>query len=168
MDRRRKPRLTGAREGELVLEASYEMTFTERIEGPLGPTNGSPPRLCWEITEASLAGERISATLAMPGSDWIRLDADGTRRQDQRAQFRTEDGALILMRYDTALIRPSETFAQALASGSPTTFADQYMRMSPRFEVSTEGYAWLTQHLFVGVGRLAGSRRIEYEIYRIL
>ena len=32
------------------------MTFAERIEGPLGPTIDSPPRLCWQIAEASLAG----------------------------------------------------------------------------------------------------------------
>jgi Protein of unknown function (DUF3237) len=151
-----------------VLEVEYEMTFAERIGGPLGPTIGSPPRLCWEIAEASLSGKRISATLAMPGSDWIRLDDDGIRRQDQRAQFRTEDGALILMRYDTALIRPSEKFTQALARGGETAFADQYMRMSPQFEVSDDRYGWLAQNIFVGAGRLAGHRRIEYEIYRVL
>jgi hypothetical protein len=46
-------------------------------------------------------------------------------------------------------------------------FADQYMRMAPRFAVSTDSYAWLSQSLFVGRGRFAGPRRIEYEIYRI-
>ena len=37
----------------------YEMTFAERIEGPLGPTTGSPSLLCWKIAEATLAGPRI-------------------------------------------------------------------------------------------------------------
>ena len=31
----------------------YEMTFAERIERPLGPTTGSPARLCWKIAEAT-------------------------------------------------------------------------------------------------------------------
>jgi hypothetical protein len=41
------------------------------------------------------------------------------------------------------------------------------MRMTPQFEVSSGSYAWLTQSLFVGRGRLAGLRRIEYELYRV-
>ena len=55
----------------------YEMTFTERIKGPLGPATGSPARLCWKIAEATLTGPRITASLAMPGIDWIRIDGNG-------------------------------------------------------------------------------------------
>jgi hypothetical protein len=66
-----------------MLELKYEMTFAERIEGPLGPTTGSPPRLCWQVPEATLAGPRITASLAMPGIDWIRVDSNGTRRQGE-------------------------------------------------------------------------------------
>ena len=110
----------------------YEMTFAERIEGPLGPTTGSPARLCWKIAEATLTGPRITASLVMPGIDWIRIDGNGVRRQDQRTQFLANDGTLILMRYDAALIRGDEEFSRALASGRETTFADQYMCMTPQ------------------------------------
>ena len=151
-----------------MIEVAYELTFAERIEGPLGPTIGSPPRLCWQIAEASLAGPRIAATLAMPGTDWIRLDQHGIRRQDQRAQFRTDDGALILMRYDAALIRGDERFAQALQDGQQTGFDDQYTCMAPQFEVSDDRYRWLTESLFIARGRLAGPRRIEYRVYRVV
>jgi hypothetical protein len=144
------------------------MTFAERIEGPLGTTIGSPARLCWSVAEAGLAGPRISATLAAPGADWIRLDANGNRRQDQRTQFLTEDGVLVLMSYDTALIRGDEQFTHALADGRETDFDEQYMRMTPQFDVGSDRYAWLTQSLFLGRGRLAGPKRIEYEIYRVL
>jgi hypothetical protein len=67
-----------------MLELKYEMTFAERIEAPLGPTTGSPPRLCGQVPEATLAGPRITANLAMPGIDWIRVDGNGIRRQDQQ------------------------------------------------------------------------------------
>jgi Protein of unknown function (DUF3237) len=146
----------------------YEMTFAERIEGPLGPTIGSPSRLCWKIAEATLTGPRITASLAVPGTDWIRVEPDGTRRQDQRTQFLTDDGTLILMRYDAAVIRGDEEFSRALASGRETAFADQYMCMTPQFDVSNDTCAWLTQNLFIGRGRLAGPRRIEYELYRVI
>ena len=150
-----------------MIELEYEMTFAERIEGPLGPTIGSPSRVCWKIAEATLAGPRIKADLAMPGTDWLRVESNGIRRQDQRTQFLTDDGALVLMRYDTALIRGDDEFALALESGRETGFADQYIRMAPQFDVGSDAYAWLTQNLFVARGRLAGPKRIEYEVYRV-
>ena len=95
-----------------MIELEYEMTYAETIDGPLGPTTGSPlgDRMCWQITTATLQGPRINATLAMPATDWIRLGTDGIRRQDLRAQLTTDDGELILFRYDLAVIRSSERF----------------------------------------------------------
>jgi Protein of unknown function (DUF3237) len=79
-----------------------EMTYRETIQGPWGPTTGSPlgARICWQVTSAELAGARISARLAMPGADWIRLGPDGIRRQDQRLTFVTDDNAVILLSYE--------------------------------------------------------------------
>lgn len=153
-----------------MIELEYEMTYAERIEGPLGPTAGSPlsERLCWQVTTATLHGPRINATLAMPGIDWIRLGADGIRRPDLRAQLITDDGELILLRYDLALIRSSERFLVALAAGEATEFEDQYMRMAPQFEVGVGRYAWLGESLFLGRGRLTGPNAIAYELYRVL
>jgi Protein of unknown function (DUF3237) len=150
-----------------TIELSYEMTFWERVEGPLGPTSGFPERVCWKIVEASLTGPRLRARLAMPGTDWIRVDRDGIRRQDQRAQFLTEGGALILMRYDTGIIQADQPYLAAISSGHPTNFGDQYMYMAPQFEVAGAEHGWLTRHLFVGRGRLAGANQIEYELYRL-
>ena len=37
---------------ETMIALEYEMTYSETIEGPLGPTAGSPvgERLCWQVT----------------------------------------------------------------------------------------------------------------------
>jgi hypothetical protein len=152
-----------------MIDLEYEMTYSETIDGPLGPTTGSPlgERLCWHVTTATLAGPRINATLAMSATDWIRLGADGIRRPDLRAQLTTDDGELILFRYDLGLIRSSERFLVALGSGEATTFDDQYMRIAPQFEVGAGRYAWLGESLFVGRGRLTGPKAIGYEIYRV-
>jgi Protein of unknown function (DUF3237) len=152
------------------VELEYELTYEETIDGPLGPTSGSPngERVCWQIESATLRGPRIQADLAMPGADWMRLGADGIRRQDLRAQFVTQDGKLILFRYDLALLRPSERFLAALAAGEATEFEDQYMRIAPHFEASAGKYAWLNESLFLGQGRLTGPRAISYEVYRVL
>jgi hypothetical protein len=84
----------------------------------------------------------------MPGTDWIRVASNGIRRQDQRTQFLTDDGTLILMRYDADLFRGDEEFARALASGRETTYAAQYMYMTPQFDVSHDTYDWLTQPVY--------------------
>jgi len=153
-----------------MIELEYEMTYAEKIAGPLGPTAGSPlgERLCWQVASATLRGPRINATLAMPGMDWMRLGIDGVRRPDLRAQLMTDDGELILFRYEVAVIRSTGVFLAALASGESTGFAEQYMRIAPCFEVAAGRYSWLAESLFVGRGRLTGPRAIEYEIYRVL
>ena len=153
-----------------MIALDYEMTYTETIEGPLGPTAGSPhgERVCWQVRTATLRGPRIAATSSMPGTDWIRVGADGIRRPDLRAQLVTDDGELILFRYDLAVIRSSERFLAALAAGESTEFEDQYMRMSPQFEVGAGRYAWLCESLFLGCGRLTGPKAIAYGLYRVL
>ncbi len=102
-----------------MIELEYEMTYAEQIDGPLGPTAGSPlgERLCWQVVSATLRGPRINASLAMPGMDWMRLGVDGVRRPDLRAQLTTDDGELILFRYEVAVIRSTGAFLAALASG---------------------------------------------------
>ena len=139
-----------------------EMTYTETIAGPWGPSVGSPlgPRLCWQVVTASLTGPRIDAHLAMPGHDWIRLGPDGMRRQDLRATLVTAADDVIMLRYDTALIRESEAFMTALETGGTTSYGEQYMCMIPQFDTGADGYEWLTSKLFVGEGRIAGPRRI--------
>jgi len=79
-------------------------------------------------------GPRIRAHLAMPGADWIRLGADGARRQDQRLTFITDDDAVIMLHYDNALIRESLGFLAALRDGGQASFADQYLRMVAQFD----------------------------------
>lgn len=152
-----------------MIDLEYEMTYTETIEGPLGPTKGSSQGdpLCWQIATATLIGPRVTANLALPGSDWIHLGADGVRRLDLRAALLSDDDQPILIRCDVGLIIPSARFLAALKHGSSTDFADQYMRIAPRFEVGSGRYAWLTESLFLGRGRLLGPKAIAYEIYRV-
>lgn len=146
------------------------MNYWERIEGPMKSTKGSAynERICWKIAEATLRGPKIDAHLAMPGTDWMRRGHDGIRRADLRAQLITNDHETILMSYDIAIIKVSDAFLDALQSGKVTAFEDQYMRMSPKFETGENKYSWLEQNIFIGAGRLAGDKEIEYEIFRVL
>lgn len=146
-----------------------EMTYRETISGPFGPTTGSAlgERLCWHVPAATISGPRIHLSLAMPGADWIRMGSDGVRRPDQRLVFTTENGEIVLLRYDVAVIRESPTFLSALQSGQQTEFEDQYIRMSPQFETGVRELRWLTTTLWLGEGRLAGEQQIEYRLHRV-
>jgi septum formation inhibitor-activating ATPase MinD len=81
---------------------------------------------------------------------------DGIRRQDLRVTLVTADEAVILMHYDVAMIRDTETFLTALEHGQATDYGDQYMRMIPQFDTGAAAYSWLIASLFVGQGGLAG------------
>jgi hypothetical protein len=70
----------------LLGQKYYTFIYWERIEGPLPSTAGSPfhERFCWQIVEGTLKGPGIDATLAMPGTHWMRIGPDGIRRADTR------------------------------------------------------------------------------------
>ncbi len=109
-----------------MLELEYDMAFAARRAA--GTRYRFPSRLCWKIAEGALPGPRISACPAIPGIDWIRVERNGIRRQDQRAQFLTHDGVLILMRYDAGLIREDEGLGRVC--------------MTSQFGVNNDSCAW--------------------------
>jgi hypothetical protein len=145
------------------------MTCRFKVRGPLPATEGSPvgARQYYEMSEGTLRGERINATIAMPGGDWHVVGSDRFGRPDVRVQFTTDDGAPILLHY-TGLVERTATFNRAAESGGSTGFDDQYMRMFMTFDTGATRYAWLNESLFVARGRIAGPAEIEYEIFRVL
>jgi hypothetical protein len=84
-----------------MVTLQFEMSYRFRVRGPLAPTDGSPrgARQYWEMTEGTLTGDRIRATIAMPGGDWHVVGTDRFGRPDVRVQFVTEDGAVVLLHY---------------------------------------------------------------------
>jgi hypothetical protein len=146
----------------------YEMTYRLKVRGPLAATHGSPrgAREYWEMSEGTLRGPRIDASIAMPGADWFAVGADRFGRPDVRVQFMTVEGSLILLHY-TGLVERTAVFTRAAEAGTETKWTDQYMRMTMSFDTGAEKYAWLNENLFIGEGRLAGRLEIEYDIYRV-
>jgi uncharacterized protein DUF3237 len=144
--------------------------FTYRVKtaGPLKSTKGSPAgeRMYWTVSEAELEGPKIRARLAAPGSDWMWVSDDGFWRPDVRAPFTTDDGETILMHY-TGLVQQTDAFKKAAEANQPTDWADQYMRLTIRFDAGSEKYRWLNQSLFVAKGRLLGTGHIEYAVARL-
>jgi hypothetical protein len=150
------------------LELEFAMTYVVRTSNPLDPTTNSPwgAKQYWQVSEATLDGPRIKARLAATGLDWMGVSDDGFWRPDVRAQFLTEDDAIVLMAY-TGLVQQTSRFAEAAEADEPTEWNDQYMRLSIRFETAAPSYAWLNTSLFVARGRLLGTGHIEYQIFRV-
>ena len=86
----------------------------------------------------------------------MSVGSDGFWRPDVHAQFVTEDGAVILMRY-TGLVQQTERFGAAAEADQPTDWVDQYMRLALRFETGAQQYLWLNTSLFIAKGRLLGT-----------
>ena len=150
------------------MQLASEFIYRVRTTGPLPGTAGSPrgERQYWTVSEAELHGNRIRATLAAPGSDWMWVSDDGFWRPDVRAPFTTDDGATVLMHY-TGLVEQTPAFAAAAEGDRPTTWDDQYMRLLMRFDAGAPAYRWLNTSLFVARGRLLGTGHIEYEVFRL-
>jgi hypothetical protein len=149
---------------------NFEMTYRVKTTNPLPPTERSPfgAKQYWQVSEASLAGKRVTAELAATGSDWILIhDDDDYWRPDVHAQFVTDDGVVILLHY-TGLVEQTDVFKRAADTSGPTEWSDQYMRLSMRFETGSARYAWLNKCLFVAWGRLEGAGWIEYAVFRVI
>jgi hypothetical protein len=142
------------------------MTYRCVTRGPIEVAGESGGQQIWEVAEAALEGDRIRATLAAPGSDWMRVGADGFWRPDVRVAFLTDDGAAVTLRY-RGLVQQTDAFIAAATNDGETGWDDQYMRMHLVFETGAQKYRWLTESLFVARGRLLGTGRIEYEVYRL-
>ncbi|HMF69355.1 MAG TPA: DUF3237 domain-containing protein [Phyllobacterium sp.] len=151
-----------------MISLEPEMTYRVRTSKPLDPTRGSPFGAVqyWEVSEAALSGRRINATLSATGGDWMQMSEDGFWRPQVRAQFVTDDGAVVLMRY-TGLVQQTPAFKRAAEEDQPTRWDDQYMRLSITFATNDERYRWLEQSLFIAAGRLLGTGQIEYAIHRV-
>ncbi len=151
----------------MELEYAFDYDLT-RLRGPLGSTAGSPTgtREYWEMTEGTLNGERIRATMALPGGDWMTDGDDQFGRPDVRVQWVTDDGAIVLMAY-YGLVEQNTAFMDAAEAKQATDFDQHYMRMALRFETGATQYRWLMQSLFIARGRLRDDGGIHYEVYRV-
>ena len=85
------------------------------------------------VTGGEFEGPRLRGKVLPGGGDWLLLRPDGVLELDLRITLETGDHALIYMTF------------QGLRHGS-------YFRTLPRYETSSEAYAFLNRIVTVGVG----------------
>jgi hypothetical protein len=96
-------------------------------------------------------GPRLRGKVLPGGGDWLLLRSDGVLELDLRITLETDDHALIDMRFQGLRHGPPDAIA-ALGRGEIVDPASYYFRTLPRFETSTEKYAFLNRIITVGVG----------------
>jgi len=112
------------------------------------------------VTGGDFEGPRLRGKVLSGGGDWLLLRDDGVLELDLRITLETDDQALIQMTFQGLRHGPPEVIA-ALSRGEMVEPARYYFRTLPRFETSTERYAYLNRIVTVGVGEVRGDGAIH-------
>jgi len=119
-----------------------------------------------EEGSGTISGDRLRGQILHgSGGDWLLLRADGAGQLDVRITVKTDDAALIYMRYEG--IVAGDALPRVLG-GEAVPPADYYFRTTPYFETSSEKYAWLNKIVAVGVGQVDLSKGwVGYKVYEV-
>jgi hypothetical protein len=148
------------------IETRHLFTMTMKTERqPFGHTQFGE-RTAVIVTEATIVGSSLQATLLPGGSDWITETPDGMVLLDCRLVFQTDDGALIGMTYRGIRHGPPEATARMKRGESvdPDLF---YHRVAVFFETSSHKYTSLNRMLAVGRARRESTGAV-YEVFEVL
>jgi Protein of unknown function (DUF3237) len=108
-------------------------------------------RIIVPVTGGDFEGPRLRGKVMPGGGDWLLLRSDAVLELDLRITLETDDRALIHMSFQGLRHGPADVIA-ALGRGEVVDPASYYFRTVPRFETSTEKYAFLNRIITVSVG----------------
>ena len=152
-----------------ALAASVLMTFSAFVEPELAISRGAGRKLSiCHFSGGTFEGPRLKGALLPGGGDWAEYESDDFLRIDVRGTLKTDDGALIFMRYLGYWRTPPGVLQAVLKPGGEAHFhaRENYLRVSAMFETDAPRYAWLNGLLAVGVGRRADAG-VAYTFFAI-
>ena len=103
------------------------------------------------VTGGDFEGAQLRGKVLPGGGDWLLLRSDGVLELDLRITLETDDHALIYMTFQGLRHGPPDAIA-ALGRGEIVDPASYYFRTLPRFETSSEKYAFLNRIITIGFG----------------
>jgi len=135
----------------LVPLCTMSLTLGKALDAGNAPTGR---RMIAEIVGATVSG-RLAGTLAGGGSaDWFTMTAGGLMLPDVRLAIKTDDQAIVLIRYAGRL-----RYAPGQESVTLT---------APVFETGDARYQWLNGIQAAGKGVLSADLSVvDYEIYEL-
>ncbi len=149
--------------GELRTEWLYDLRATIDMDNihEIGDA-GAGRRMIYPITGGRVEGPHICGDVLPFGADFAVQRTDGVAVLDVRALLRTDDGAEIYAFY------PGHVHQQSLGPFGDLPAGENYFRTTPRFETSSEKYAWLNRIIAVGVGWGEPPNVVAYKVYAVL
>lgn len=145
-------------------KAEYLMTYMALLEPPTMVDNA---RLIVNVKPGGWAkGPKIKGAFIQPGGDWLEVLPSGALRLDVRATMKTDDDAIIYLRYN-GLIQQSKESAERMQKGETLTANDiPYFITAPTFQTSSEKYAWLNGVQAIGkFVEMKPGEYIKYDIF---
>lgn len=134
----------------------FAMAVTIRLKKRLetGPLPVGGRRLGVRIDGGSFEGPGIRGTVLPGGGEWPHVRDDDVFCFDARYHLQTDDGTIILLHNRGYRHATPEVMERlwALRPGDAVDPSEYYFRSTPTFEVAPGKYAWLSRHVFVGVG----------------
>ena len=107
-------------------------------------------------------GPLLRGTILPGGSDTLLTRNDSSLTPSVRLMIKTDDEALILVRYKGIRHGPPEVM-ERIANGMNVEPSEYYLRNAPFFETSSGKYDWLNRIVSVGIGR----REIDSAVYDV-
>ena len=149
-----------------TLETRHLFTMTMKTERQAFGRTQLGERTAVVVTEATIEGSSLRATLLPGGSDWVTETEDGTILLDCRLVFQTGDGAVIGMTYRGLRHGPPEAMA-LMKRGEPVDQDLFYHRVAIFFETSAPQYASLNKMLAIGRARREPTGGV-YQVFEVL
>lgn len=107
-----------------------------------------------EITSATVSGRLNGSAAGAVSSDWFTVAPGGLILPDVRLAIRTDDGAVVLLRYSGRLL-----FVPGRESVA---------YVAPVFETADPRYQWLNSVQAAGKGIMSADlSRIDYEVFEL-
>ena len=148
------------------MKLEYLMTYNAELKSAIAMGKGPyGTRSFGEVKGGRFEGPKLKGKLLTGGGDWVLVDDKGMGHLDVRANFETDDGAVIYGQYYGRL-EFNEAVLAAFASKGDTDYGDSYFIVTPRFETGDERYAWLNDRVCVAEGRIKGGG-VEYRCYTV-
>ena len=111
-------------------------------------------------------GPLLRGTILPGGSDTLLTRNDSSLAPSVRLMIKTDDEALILVRYKGIRHGPPEVM-ERIANGMNVEPSEYYLRNAPFFETSSGKYDWLNRIVSLGIGRRETDSAV-YDVHEIL
>ncbi len=138
----------------LTLSSEFAFTISITLGDVLWikPSTQGSTRAAVYAQSGEIVGPAIRGIVVpQSGGDWPLVRPDGVIDFDARYLLRTDDGVVIYMQNRGFRWGSPEVMA-AMARHEPVAPGSYYMRTSPKFDAPEGRYAWMSKHVFVGIG----------------